>query len=200
MIQLLAEKTAKFLAADDEEVEILTYGYYMFYQQWLTVIVLLLIAFLLGLFIPVLASIITYMTLRGSTGGTHATHPIICKIAFFAFTYTPVILAEVFKIRLVPIAFAVLYLLSIVLLLIYAPGDTDVKKITEPKIRKRMKIESIIWLSVFFIAAVLLQGRFSSMAFVVAVTAFITCSLVHPAAYWVFGFDPKTKEARKSRW
>jgi len=202
MIQLLAEKTARFLAKDDEnaDVEVLTYGYYMFYQQWLVIIVILLLSLLVGLFFAVLASIITFMVLRGCACGTHATHPVICRIVVFAVAFIPAVLAEVYAVKLVTVIFAVLYLLSVVLLVLYAPGDTDVRKIHDPHIRKRMKIESIVWVSVFFLVAVLLQSRFPSIAFVMATTAFITCCLVHPVAYWLFGFDPKTKEARKQRW
>jgi accessory gene regulator B len=202
MIQLLADKTARFIAAGDEnaDIEVLTYGYYMFYQQWITLIAILLIALPFGLFFLVLASLVTSMTLRGCTGGTHAAHPIICKLSAFAIAFTPSVLAGVFSLKLLPVGFAVFYLLSVVLLVIYAPADTDVRKITNPRKRKRMKIESLIWLSVFFSAAVFLQGRLPSIAFVVAVTAFISCCLVHPIAYWLFGFDPKTKEARKPRW
>jgi len=200
MIQFLSEKTARYLAKDDEEadLEILTYGYYMFYQQWLVLFLILAVALPFGLFFPVLASLVTSMVLRGSVCGTHATHPLICKIAAFALAFTPAILAEFFGLRLTPIAIAVMIVFSVALVIKYAPGDTDVKKISPSK-RRGMKIESIIWVSVFFLAAVLLRGIFPVIAFVIATTAMITCCFVHPVAYWLFGFDPVTKEARKPR-
>ena len=201
MIQFLSEKTAKYLARDEdpEDIEVIAYGYYMFYQQWLVIIGMLLVALATGLFWLVLASLVTSMVLRGTACGTHATHPLICKMAAFALAFTPAILAGVVGIRLVPTATIVMYLLSIALLVKYAPGDTDVKKIHDPSIRRSMKIQSIIWASVFFAAAALLQDRLPDVAFVVALTALVTCSFVHPVMYWLFGFDPVTKEARGCR-
>ena len=202
MIQFLSEKTAQYLAKDDDDpadIEVIAYGYYLFYQQWLSISAMLLVAFLLGLFFPVLASIIVSTTLRGCVCGTHATHPLICKIAAFALAFTPAVLAVMFTVRLVSVAALLMYLCSIALLVKYAPGDTDIKKIRDPRIRKKMKIESIVWVSVFFLVAVFLQGRFPVIAFVVAVTAFVTCCFVHPVAYWLFGFDPVTKETRTSK-
>jgi len=201
MIKLLSEKTARYLADGDEtaDVEIIAYGYYMFYQQWIITLAILLVALPFGLFFPVLASVAVAMILRGCAAGTHATHPIICKIAAFAMAFTPVILAEVFALRLTPVVALVIYLLSVALLVKYAPGDTDVKKIRNPKIRRQMKTQSLIWVTVFFTAAVFLNGRFPVIAFVVAAAALMTCSLVHPLIYRLFGFDPVTKEALRPR-
>jgi len=202
MIQTLADKTARFIAKGDEtaDVEVLTYGYYMFYQQWITTIVILLLALVCGLFFPVLVSMVVSMTLRGSTGGTHATRAIICKIVAFVMAFAPALAAEVFGLRMFPIAFVVLYLLCIALIVVYVPTDTDVKKFTNPRLRKRMKIESLVLVSLFFAAAIFLQERIPVIAFVIAIITFVACSLVHPMAYWLFGFDPVTKEAKKSRW
>jgi len=200
MVQFLSEKTAQYLAKDDEsaDVEVLTYGYYIFYQQWLVALLILLLSLPFGLFFPVLASLVTSMVLRGCVCGTHATHPLICKITAFVLAFAPAILAEFFDLRLGLFVLVAMYLFSIVLLIKYAPGDTDVKKVPANK-RKRMKIESIIWVSLFFLAAIILQDIFPAVAFVVPLTALITCCFVHPVAYSLFGFDPVTKEARKPR-
>ena len=200
MIKFLSERTARYLASDDdaaEDIEVIEYGYYMLYQQWLVTIAILLVSLPFGLFFPVLASLVTSMVLRGYTCGTHATHPLICKATSFVIAFTPAILAVFFADRLALIAIVVMYLISIALLIKYAPGDTDVKKIHNPKIRMQMKIQSIVTVTIFILAAILIQSRFPEIAFVVVVTAFITCCFVHPWAYWLFGFDPVTKEARK---
>jgi len=202
MVQFLANKTAQYLAKGDDpaDIEVITYGYYMFYQQWLVIIAILLIALPLGWFFPVLASLVTSMALRGCVCGTHATHPLICKITSVVLAFTPAVLTEVFAIRLVPVAALAMYLVSIALVVRYAPGETDVRKFRDSRKRKRMKIESVVLVTVFFFAAVFLSSRFPGVAFVVTTTAFITCCFVHPWAYRLFGFDPVTKEALKPRW
>ena len=202
MIQYLSEKTAKWLAEGDDpaDIEVIAYGYYMFYQQWLVTIGILLIALPFGLFPLVLTSLVTFMVLRGYIAGTHATHPLICKAFTFGLAFTPAVLATFFAVRLPLPAVLALYLLSIAILVKYAPGDTDVKKIHNPQIRKQMKMKSVVCTSMFFLAAALLHGRFPMFSFVIATTAFIASSMVHPVMYWLFGFDPVTKEARKPRW
>ena len=197
MIQFLSQKTAQYLAKGESnsDIEVLTYGYYMFYQQWLVIFLILLVAIPFGLFFLVLTSLMTSMVLRGCVCGTHATHPLICKVVVFILAFAPAILADVFTLRLIPATVVIMYLFSAALLIKYAPGDTDVRKI-HPSKRKRMKIESVIWMTAFFLATLILQGIFPEVAFVVAVTTLITCCFVHPVAYWLFGFDPVTKEAK----
>lgn len=199
MIKFLSVKTAQYLAKDDEaeDIEVIAYGYYMFYQQWLVILGIMLTALWLGFVLPVLASLITSMPLRSRACGAHANHPLVCKIISFVLAFTPVVLANTLNLGLTYITVAVMYLLSVALLIKYAPGDTDVKKIYNPVIRKQMKIEAIVLVTVFFALAVLMQGRLPLVAFVVATTAFLTCCFVHPWAYSLLGFDPITKEARK---
>jgi len=202
MIQLLAERTARYLADGDDpaDIEVIAYGYYMFYQQWLTILAILITALVVGIFPLVLISVAVFMILRGCVGGTHATHPVICKMSAFVFTLTPPIVSEFSSVGISLPVMAVLYLLSVALVARYTPGETDVKKFRDPRVRKRMKIESLAWISGFFLVAAILSVRLPSVAFVIAVTAFVTTSLVHPIAYWLFGFDPETKEARRPRW
>jgi len=171
----------------------------MFYQQWVTVLVILLASLPFGLFPLVLASLVTSMVLRGCVGGTHARHPVVCKVTTFVLAFVPAVLAGVFAVRFVLAIIAVIYLLSLALVLKYAPGETHVTKFRDPRVRKRLKIESIVWVSVFCLAAALLNGRLPAIAFTVAVTTFSTTFLTHPLSYRLFGFDPVTKEAVKSR-
>ncbi|MCL2857078.1 MAG: accessory gene regulator B family protein [Oscillospiraceae bacterium] len=201
MIQFLADRTAQYLAKDDDpaDIEVIAYGYYMFYQQWLITIAILLVSLPFGWFFPVLAAVTTTMVLRGCVAGTHATHPLTCKIAAFSMSFIPVILAEVFGLTVVPIAILVMYLLCVALIVKYAPGDTDVKKIKDPLIRKSMKIRSMVWVSAFFAAVIISNGVFPEISFVIAVSALVTCFMVHPLAYRLFGFDPVTKEAFRLR-
>jgi len=202
MIQFLANKTANYLAKGDdpEDIEVIAYGYYMFYQQWLMTIGILLVALVVGLFFPVLVSLVVSMTLRGYVCGTHATHPLICKVASFAMAFTPVILAVVFELRITPVTASAMYILSIALILKYAPGDTDVRKIRNPDIRKSMKIKAIVLATAFVAAAMFLNNRFPEIAFIIVTASFITSSFVHPLMYRLFGFDPVTKEAFRPRW
>lgn len=199
MIKYLSEKTAWYLAKDDEveDIEVVAYGYYMFYQQWLVMLGILVIAWWLGFILPVMASLMVSMPIRSRACGAHANHPLVCKVVSFMVAFIPVLLASTFHLRLTYIFIAVVYLLSIALLARYAPSDTDVKKISNPTTRKHMKLESIVLVTIFFVIAIIIQYIFPLVAFVIVATALITCGFVHPWAYSLLGFDPVTKEARK---
>ena len=202
MIKFLSERTARYLASDDEnaDIEVLAYGYYVIYQQWVVSLVLLLMAIPFGLFFHVLASLATSMTLRAHACGAHANHALVCKIAAFALAFIPSIISVVFAVSLMPVVVVLLYLFAVALLAKYAPGDTNITKVRDPALRKRMKLKAIVWLTIFFfVAAVFLQARYPAIAFVVMTTAVLTSCFVHPWVYWLFGFDPVTKEARKQR-
>jgi len=204
MIQFLANRTAKYIARGDDtaDVEILTYGYYLFYQTTVTAAVLLLIALPFGLFFHVLASLAASMILRGPAGGAHAKYAIVCRIVSFFQAFIPALLGELFADRLfafwwsLPIVF-VLYIFSIALLVKYAPGETDVTKIPDLAKRREMKRNACIWTTALFIIAMVLHIWLPAIAFVVIVTTTIVCCFVHPWVYWLFGFDPVTREVRR---
>ena len=200
MIQFLSEKTARYLAEGDEtaDIEVLAYGYYMFYQQWLTVAAILLISLPFGIFPLVLASLVTSMVLRGCVGGTHARHPVTCKITTFLLAFLPALFAGIPDAGFVLAFIVVSFLLSGVLVLKYAPGETDVRKF-HPNIRKRLKVKALVWVCGFSLVAGFLYGSYTAIAFVVSVSLFLTCCFAHPLAYRLFGFDPVTKEPFRPR-
>jgi len=198
MIQFLAEKTARYLAKDCKgaDVEVLTYGYYLFYQEWLIIAAALLAAVPFGLFFHVLTSFIAFNLIRRRAMGAHAKYPIVCRIISYTIWFSPAILAVIFSFRLTPLVSAGLYIFGVVSLLIYAPSETDVVKVRCPQKRKRFKLEAIAWLSALFLSAILAQGLFPDISFVIVVTVTLTCCMVHPWMYWINGFDPVTKEVR----
>jgi len=200
MTQFLAEKTAIYLAKDCEtaDVEVLTYGYYVLYQEWLVRAGLLLLALPFGLFFHVLASIIAFNLIRRCALGTHAKYPIVCRIITFIVTFVPAILAEYFGFRLTIVSFIGLCIFGIVSLLLYAPAETDVKKVRCPQKRKQLKLEAVAWLSFLFLVAALIQGLLPALSFVIVATSVLACCMVHPWMYRINGFDPVTKEVREN--
>jgi len=200
MIQFLAKKTACYLAKDCDiaDVEVLTYGYYILYQEWIVRIGMLLVALSFGLFFHVLTSIIVFNLIRRSAMGSHAKYPILCRIITYTVAFGPAILAVYFALRLTAVPLTVLYAFSVVSLLLYAPAETDVKKVNCPIERKQLKKEAVVWLTVLFLIAVLINGLLPEISFVIVATAVAACCMTHPWMYWINGFDPVTKEVRRN--
>ena len=200
MVQFLAERTARYLAKDCEtaDFEVLQYGYYLLYQEWLVRALALLVALPFGLFFHVLTAIISFNLIRRCALGAHAKHPIFCKITTYAIWFGPAALAGIFLISFAWFAYIALYIFGLVLLLLYAPAETDVKKVPDPQKRKRLKIEAIAWLSFLFLVAAFLQWvlLLPAISFVVVAVAVMACCMVHPWVYLAYGFDPVTREVR----
>jgi len=199
MTQFLAKKTADFLSKDCEaaDVEVLTYGYYLLYQEWLVRIFALLVALPFGLFFHVLTAIVAFTLVRRCALGAHARYPIVCRITTYTIWFGPAVLAGIFSLSFSWIAYIGLYIVGFVLLMMYAPAETDVKKVPDPQQRKRLKIEAIASMTVLFLVAVLLQGMLPAISFVIVTTVVMACCMVHPWVYWVNGFDPVTREERE---
>jgi len=198
MIQFLAQKTAHYLAKDCEtaDVDVLTYGYYLLYQEWLLRIFALLIALPFGLFFHVLTSIISFNLIRRCALGAHAKYPIVCRITTYTIWFGPAVLAVFFSLGLNIFAYLIMYMFCIVSLLLYAPAETDVKKVPNPIKRKRLKFEAILWMSLLFLLAIFMQGLIPAISFVIVVTVVLACCMVHPWVYRVNGYDPVTREMR----
>ena len=198
MVRYLAKIMAEYIAQDDEtaDVEVLTYGYYLVFQEWLLNIALMLVALPFGLFFHILAAVLVIRMMRFRAGGVHARYSIVCWMTTFAYAYIPTGLAVGFSLSLSPTAFLILYVVGFAILLKYAPAETDIKKVNDSKERRRLKIGSIVHYSILFLVAAIVQVWWPQVAFVIVVSAAITCFFVLPVAYWLYGFDPVTKEER----
>jgi len=199
VIQFLAKKTALYLANDSDDVadvEVIEYGYYLLYQEWFVRILALLVALPLGLFFYVLASIITFSLIRKYAMGAHAKYPIVCKIITLTVWFGPAVLAGVFAFSFPWIVYVGLYIFGFVLLMLYAPAETDVKKVRDAQERMRLKKEAILWLSLLFFLAVVFHERAPTISLVITTVAVMACCMVHPWVYWANGFDPVTREVR----
>ena len=199
MIQFLAEKTAHYLAKDCEtaDVEVLQYGYYLAYQEWLVRLLALLVALPFGLFFHVLVSIITFNLIRRCAMGAHAKYPIVCRIITYTVWFGPAVLSVFFAFRLTPVIYIGLFLFAVFSLLMYAPAETNVKKVPNEPMRKRLKREAVAWMSLLFFVAVILQNVMPDISFVIVTTVVLACCMVHPWMYWINGFDPNTREVRE---
>ena len=198
MIEYLSKKTAQYLAKDCDtaDEEVLAYGYYLLYQEWIVRLTAILLALPFGLALHVLVSIIAFNLIRRCAMGAHAKYPIVCRIITFIVWFGPAILAVFFMLRLTLIAYIGLYIFSAVLLFIYAPAETDIKKVPDLQKRKTLKREAIGWLSGIFLVAFAINGIYPEIATVMVITAAMACCMVHPWMYWLNGFDPVTRELR----
>jgi accessory gene regulator B len=191
----LAGKTAAYIVKNDPsaDYEVLEYGYDILFQEISVTILTLLLALPFGLFVHVAISLATYNVLRLYAGGLHAKHRIVCIVTSIVIMFGPSVLFAKLGVSLPIAAILALYLLNLVLLLLYAPADTEAKPIQDRQTRKRMKMASVSWLTIIYCLALILHGRFPDYSAVLAAMPFIVCCFAHPLAYWLYGCKKSKK-------
>lgn len=195
MIKFFAEKTATYIVKNDPsaDYEILIYGYDVLYQEIGVTILTLALSLPFGLFFHVALSLTLYNILRLYAGGIHANHRGVCVITSILIMFGPAVLFGKFGLHLSFAALHALYIFDLVLLLLYAPADTEVKPIQDAPTRKRLKLIAIAWLTVFYIVSLRLQGRFPDYSAVLATIPFLVCCFIHPLAYRLYGCKKSKK-------
>lgn len=194
MIKRLSEMTAQYIVRDDAaaDYEILAYGYELIYQEIVIILLSLLLALPFGLLPHVLTGICTFHLLRKYAGGSHAAHRIVCTIVSTAIVYGPSFFFVKTGVRLSFAVYMVMFAVDLLLLLLYAPADTEVKPVQTIEKRNYLKRASIFVLIALFVAACLLSGRFPQYAAIIAVTATLVCLFTHPLIYRLLGCKKST--------
>lgn len=145
---------------DDERAEIIMYGLQNIIGEFPKIIIILLIAYLLGMLKLTLVAILIVAPYRCVSGGVHMKTHIGCIIYTLmlysgtAFIGKYVVLTGVTKYI---IAFCV-WIFCIAMITLYAPADTENVPILRKKERKQKKIFSYIILTVEFAIALFINN------------------------------------------
>ena len=127
---------------NEEELEIIEYGLEAIYLTFTKIIIILLLSIVLDIFKETLLMILFYNVIRLFAFGLHAKNSITCLIMsiilFIGGTYLSI------YVNIPIILKIILSITCIVLIIIYAPADTEKRPLINEKKRKRFKILSII--------------------------------------------------------
>ena len=127
---------------NEEELEIIEYGLEAIYLTFTKIIIILLLSIVLDIFKETLLMILFYNVIRLFAFGLHAKNSTTCLIMsiilFIGGTYLSI------YVNIPIILKIILSITCIVLIIIYAPADTEKRPLINAKKRKRFKILSII--------------------------------------------------------
>jgi len=177
---------AGFVVKNDETAdhEILAYGFGLIISGIVTYTVILTSALLIGVIQEMLVAIVAYIAMRQAIGGVHANSRIVCFVTYTGSLYLCIGLAFVLNIS--SLAVAVMYAVSLGLLMMYAPADTK----AQPMVKHRLarKVSGIVILTLAFcISVFVLQNQVHANILLFVPT--ITCVLLHPAVYRMYGCE-----------
>lgn len=126
----------------EEKLEIIEYGLESLYLTFTKIIIILILSIILGIFKETLLMILFYNVIRLFAFGLHAKNSIACLITslilFIGGTYLSIYLDIDIIVKLI------LSTICIILIIIYAPADTEKRPLINSKKRKKFKILSII--------------------------------------------------------
>ena len=184
MIQALANRIADYVVRNDQtaDQEVLAYGFGLLLMSIATYLTALTSALILGVFREMLIAMAVYMLMRFTIGGSHANHRAICFIVYTGTLYLCIFLAATLSLNVY--AVMSLYLVNVILLIMYAPGDT----VKQPMVRWRQtrKVAGLLILSCLFIASFLLRSMRIETNILLLMST-ITCVFLHPFIYRISG-------------
>lgn len=127
---------------NEEELEIINYGLESIYLTLVKIVIIIFLSLLLGIFKEVILMIVSYNIIRFFAFGLHAPNSTSCLITsiilFIGGAYVSVYLDISIYIKII-ISF-----ISILLISIYAPADTEKRPLINRKKRMKYKYISIV--------------------------------------------------------
>ena len=178
MLERLAKGTARFFveqkAAESEFEEVYAYGAEIVYSTVLNGLIVLLMSVITGIFIPTLVFIISFILLRRSAGGFHASTHTKCMLILVAVHLLFVLCVNFLNIAIVPYFsyFTILY--SCISVFLFAPVEHPNKPLKSHEIMKLrgFSISAVMLLSISII--ILIFSKKFDFAFFVSYGVFVS--------------------------
>ncbi|PWL64175.1 MAG: hypothetical protein DBY34_00870 [Oscillospiraceae bacterium] len=196
MIAKLSQSVAQYLANnfEDSDEEVLAYGLELIFQEILAFIALFTVAAFLGVADLMLFSVLAYTTVRGNANGAHASTRSICLSTYVMFMFASIGISIWAKGFLTPFFWAGIACNTIVLLL-YAPGDTQEKPIFGSRLRLRCKVVGLFGMWISFGCAYWMSQGYPARANVLMLSSTVACFMVTPIAYKLYGCQRYVEES-----
>lgn len=146
---------------DDERTQVINYGLQILIGEIPKIFIVLLIAWILGIFKLTLITFILIMPYRSVSGGFHLHTHIGCIIATTliycgtAFVSQYIVLNDIVKYILI----LLIWIFSMAMIKLYAPADTEEVPILETKVRRKKQLASYIIATISLIAAIFIRDN-----------------------------------------
>lgn len=142
----IAKLTITFIGnnttTSEEDLEKIEYGIKVLVSNFFKLVILFLTAYFLGVLKYTLLAIFSFALLRSFASGAHANSTTQCIIFNYLFFLGNVFISIYHPLSIIEIS--IIFLISIILLYLYSPADTAERPIINKKLRKFLKLGSII--------------------------------------------------------
>jgi len=185
--QKIAKKLIEFIRKntdkEEEELEKIQYGIEVILINTFKLAILFITAKILGIFNYTFFAFISFAALRTFASGVHAGSNIKCIITNYVVFFSIVYLSIYSPLN--KVLLAVVFLISLILVMLYAPADTEDRPIVSKRLRKSLKIKSIACVIILASACFVINGEvYRSL---IAFSVLEESILITPMIYYVFG-------------
>ncbi|MDP4179932.1 MAG: accessory gene regulator B family protein [Bacillota bacterium] len=183
LCKLLTKKLAQNIFIEEEEIEIIEYGFHLIISETSKLLLTLIIMNSIGFLYYSIFVIVTFGVLRNFLGGVHAKTHIGCFISYLSTIFLIVLLGKVTtKLQCIIITVSILpYVISTIKK--YAPADTQEKPIVSEIQRKHLRKIGLFAVIILIIFSIFINSPFSGF---IIFTIFAETILMRPAAYKLF--------------
>lgn len=166
----------------EDDLEIIRYGVEVVVMNLIKFPIILMIAYFLHVVNYAIYSIIIWGTLRCFSGGIHARQSWTCLLSTLSIIFTLVYLSLCVRCTIIVKFF--IFLTSLYWYNKYSPADTEERPFIDHHVRKKLKIESLITVSIYFLLSISLKNIFFSNIFIYIL--WIQGILISPVTYKIF--------------
>jgi len=149
---------------DDEKAEVINYGLQNIIGEIPKVIIMLIIAYILGIFKLALFTFLALYLYRGASGGFHLKTHLGCIIGTTIFYCAIPFIAQYIMIpqTVKYILVALIWIFGMIMIKLYAPADTENVPILSKKERRKKQIVSYITFSIGLILSLIISNNIIS--------------------------------------
>ena len=170
-------------STSEEDLEKIYYGIQVIMLTASKSILLFVIAYLLGIFKYVLISYVVLTFARNFASGVHLSSTLQCIITTFFLHFGNVYLSLNLSTNL--LIRSIIFIISFILILLYAPADTEYRPLVSKKLRRDLKIKSIVVIVISYIVILFIKNNVYAN---IITFSFLEASLlITPIVYKFFG-------------
>lgn len=169
-------------STSESNLEKIHYGLLVFILNTLHTIILFLIAYFLGILTYAFIAYSLFACVRLFASGVHSSSTLSCCISTYTFIFGNVYISLNTEKNIV--LTCIIFLLSFILMFLYAPADTLERPLVSKNLRKSLKIKSLVLVSINFACAILIKNKIYAnlITYAVLEAAFV----ITPLAYKLF--------------
>ena len=163
---------AKMPEVDEERSEIIRYGLELMIGEIPKFFILLILAWILGVFKYTIISLLAISTYRVASGGVHLKTHLGCTLGTTFMYLGTVFISKVIVFPSIMIEIIIstcVYIFSIVMISLYAPADTENVPILRKKVRKQKKIISYIIVTILMIVSFFIKDSVVKNIFIIGI-------------------------------